>query len=198
MTAIRVHVDSPTGTVPVGTARISRARGVETTEFTYDDDFVAGPGWAVSPDLPIHRRGSVIEGLPGALDDSAPDAWGRNLIAMRLASQAGGAGQPGPPPPSSTVSSASTTSPGRVHSGSASTTTSRSSPRAPTFPRSSGSGRSSTPPDRSPEATTPTTPLQHCSRPDPAHSAVPARRPRSPTEPPCTSPSSRTTTTRGT
>lgn len=98
MTVIRVYVDSATGTVPVGTARINRVRGVETTEFTYDDSFMAGPGWAVSPDLPIHHRGPVIEGLPGGFDDSAPDAWGRNLITRRLASKARDAGHIGPTP----------------------------------------------------------------------------------------------------
>ncbi len=98
MTAIRVHVDSSTGTVPVGTARINRVRGVETTEFTYDDSFLSGPGWEVSPDLPLRTRGPVVEGLPGALDDSAPDAWGRNLITRRPASQARDAGHPAPTP----------------------------------------------------------------------------------------------------
>lgn len=98
MTAIRVHVDSSAGTVPVGTARISRVRGVETTEFTYDDGFLSGPGWEISPDLPLHVRGSVIEGLPGALDDSAPELWGRNLITRRLAAQARDAGHIAPTP----------------------------------------------------------------------------------------------------
>jgi serine/threonine-protein kinase HipA len=98
MTAIRVHVDSSTGTVPVGTARISRTRGVDTTEFTYDDSFLSGPAWEVSPDLPLHIRGSIVEDLPGALDDSAPDAWGRNLITRQLASQSRDAGHAAPTP----------------------------------------------------------------------------------------------------
>ncbi len=92
MTTVRVHVDSSNGTTPVGTARINRARGVETTEFTYDESYLAGPGWAVSPDLPLTSAGPVIEGLPGALADSAPDAWGRNLITRQLASRARDAG----------------------------------------------------------------------------------------------------------
>lgn len=98
MTAIRVHLDFSTGTVPVGTARISRRRSVETTEFTYDDNFLSGPGWPVSPDLPLDSRGPVVGGLPGALDDSAPDAWGRNLITRRLASEARVAGHVAPAP----------------------------------------------------------------------------------------------------
>lgn len=98
MTTIRVHVDTPAGTVPVGTARITRTRGIDATEFTYDDGFLAGPGWAVSPDLPVHTGGQIVEGLPGALDDSAPDTWGRNLITRRLASIARDAGHVAPTP----------------------------------------------------------------------------------------------------
>ena len=98
MTAIRVHVDGPSGTRPVGTARINRLRGVETTDFSYDQSFVSGPGWAVSPDLPLQTTGPVVEGLPGALDDCAPDTWGRNLITRRLASQARDTGHGAPTP----------------------------------------------------------------------------------------------------
>lgn len=98
MTAIRVHVQSSSGTVPVGTARVTRTRGVESTDFTYDDSFLSGPGWAISPDLPLHTGRAVIEGLPGALDDCAPDAWGRNLLTRRLASQARDSGSAAPTP----------------------------------------------------------------------------------------------------
>jgi len=98
VTTIRVHADTPVETVPVGTARITRTRGVETTEFTYDDRFLAGRPWAISPDLPLHDGRSVVEGLPGALDDSVPDAWGRNLITRQLASQARDAGHVAPTP----------------------------------------------------------------------------------------------------
>lgn len=88
MTTVRVHLDAPTGPTPVGTARIARARGVDTTEFTYDDEWLAGPGWAISPDLPVRSGRAVVEGLPGALADCAPDAWGRNLITRRWAALA--------------------------------------------------------------------------------------------------------------
>lgn len=92
MTLVRVHLDTADGTVPVGTARIDRLRGTETTEFTYDDSFLGGDGWAISPDLPLTRRRTVVEGLPGVLLDSAPDTWGRNLIARRAAAWARDAG----------------------------------------------------------------------------------------------------------
>ncbi len=98
MTSIRVHVDSSNGTVPVGTARISRVRGIETTDFSYDDGFLSGPGWDVSPDLSLQTRATVVEGLPGAFDDSAPDAWGRNLITRQLATLARIAGHAAPTP----------------------------------------------------------------------------------------------------
>ena len=98
MTAIRVYLDTENGPVVVGTAHIRRLRGVTTTQFTYDDSYLAGPGWAVSPDLALIHRESITDGLPGALDDSAPDTWGRNLITRRLASQARCAGHAAPAP----------------------------------------------------------------------------------------------------
>lgn len=98
MTAIQVHIDTPDGAVPVGMARVTRSRGIDTTEFSYHEAFLAGPGWEVSPDLPVRTGSSVVEGLPGALDDSAPDSWGRNLITRRLAAQAREAGHVAPTP----------------------------------------------------------------------------------------------------
>lgn len=75
MTTVQVHLDTPDGTVRVGEARITRSRGTDTTEFAYADSFLAGLGWEVSPDLPIRTGSAVLEGLPGAFDDSAPDTW---------------------------------------------------------------------------------------------------------------------------
>ncbi|MDP3399801.1 MAG: HipA N-terminal domain-containing protein, partial [Brevundimonas sp.] len=99
MTRIDVYVDEAgDGPVLAGVATVRRTRGVEATEFTYADGFLAGRAWPISPDLPIHRARMVIEGLPGALDDSAPDAWGRNLITRRLAAQSRDAGHVAPTP----------------------------------------------------------------------------------------------------
>lgn len=98
MTAVRVHLDTETGPVVVGTAYITRLRGTTTTQFTYEDRYLAGHGWAISPDLPPMRRDARTEGLPGALDDSAPDAWGCNLIMRHLASEARAGGQVAPAP----------------------------------------------------------------------------------------------------
>ena len=88
MTAIRVHLGATHGAVAVGTARIVRLRGAETTEFIYDDGFLADRGWAISPDLPLTSNRTVLEGLPGARLDSAPDTWGRNLVTRREAARA--------------------------------------------------------------------------------------------------------------
>jgi serine/threonine-protein kinase HipA len=98
VTAIQVLIDTPGVPVRVGTARVTRSRGIDTTEFSYDAAFLAGPGWEVSPDLPVRTGSSVVAGLPGALDDSAPDSWGRNLITRRLAAQAREAGHVTPTP----------------------------------------------------------------------------------------------------
>ena len=98
MTTVRVHLQTVDGPVAVGTARFDRLRGTTTTQFSYDDGYLAGPGWAISPDLPVLAGRPTTEGLPGALDDSAPDAWGRNLIARRLAARARDQGFDAPSP----------------------------------------------------------------------------------------------------
>ncbi|MGE3621360.1 MAG: hypothetical protein AB7L84_12945 [Acidimicrobiia bacterium] len=59
MTEIGVHLDAPDGVVAVGTARVDRHRGATTTRFRYHDAYLAGPGWALSPDLPV----TSVEGL---------------------------------------------------------------------------------------------------------------------------------------
>ena len=85
MTEVQVHLDLADGPVPAGAADIRTARGVTTTRFTYERTYLSGPGWDLSPDLPVVIGETVMEGLPGAFEDSSPDAWGRNLITRRLA-----------------------------------------------------------------------------------------------------------------
>ncbi|GAA3578038.1 HipA domain-containing protein [Microlunatus spumicola] len=89
-TRLRVGVDGASGTVPVATAHVSERRGVVSTTLTYDPAWTAAPAaYALSPDLPLlATRHQVTGGLPGAFADSAPDRWGRNLIAKRLRTQA--------------------------------------------------------------------------------------------------------------
>ncbi len=86
--AVQVCVDTGTETVLAGTAYVSVARGAVSTTFVYDDAWLTRRDvWAISPDLPLSQR-STTAGLPGALADSAPDRWGRNLVKKRLQAQA--------------------------------------------------------------------------------------------------------------
>ena len=89
-TRLRVSVDGEDGTVPAATAHVTERRGVVSTTLTYDPAWTAAPAaYALSPDLPLlETRHQVTGGLPGAFADSAPDRWGRNLIAKRLRTQA--------------------------------------------------------------------------------------------------------------
>lgn len=89
-TRLRVFVDSDGGTSPAATAHVSERRGVVSTTLTYDPAWTAAPAaYALSPDLAlVESRHQVSGGLPGAFADSAPDRWGRNLIAKRLRTQA--------------------------------------------------------------------------------------------------------------
>jgi serine/threonine-protein kinase HipA len=94
VTAIQVYVDTPAGPVEAGTADVERSRGVTTTRFVYARTYLAGEGWDLSPDLPGIAAETVTDGLPGAFEDSSPDAWGRNLIARRSARAWEGHGAP--------------------------------------------------------------------------------------------------------
>lgn len=94
MTSVQVFLDGPAGSREVGTADIVRSRGVTTTHFVYERAYLAAEGWDLSPDLSVLATETVTEGLPGAFEDSAPDAWGRNLIARRSARTWAGHGAP--------------------------------------------------------------------------------------------------------
>lgn len=96
MTQIDVFIDDEHGPELAGAANVTRLRGVDSTEFRYGDRFLAGRPWELSPDLSINGGRIIIEGLPGALDDSAPDAWGRALITRRNAALARDAGAVAP------------------------------------------------------------------------------------------------------
>lgn len=62
-----------------------RRRGVESASFVYDDRYLADPaGYALDPALPLvtgSLQTAVGRALFGAFSDSAPDRWGRMLIA---------------------------------------------------------------------------------------------------------------------
>lgn len=89
-TRLRVFVAGQDGTAPAATAHVSERRGVVSTTLTYDPTWTAAPGaYALSPELAlVGSRHQVSGRLPGAFADSAPDRWGRNLIAKRLRTQA--------------------------------------------------------------------------------------------------------------
>jgi serine/threonine-protein kinase HipA len=94
---VEVHVDLDTGTTLAGTVYFNTRRGQLSSTFTYDRGYVSSPdSFDISPDLPRANVTSVTEGLPGALSDSAPDRWGRNLITKKVQSAAKSAGQKSP------------------------------------------------------------------------------------------------------
>ena len=92
--AVEVHVDLDTGTTFAGTVYFNTRRGQLGSTFTYDRDYLSSSdSFDISPDLPRANVTSVTEGLPGALSDSAPDRWGRNLILKKVQSAAQDAGR---------------------------------------------------------------------------------------------------------
>src|SRR5512139_3472477 len=95
----QVHVAVDLGGVPVraGSAYVTERRGVVSVVFDYDAGYLADRrGYPLSPDLSLATGRHSLAGLPGCFADSAPDRWGRNLIAKRIRAQARGEGsQPG-------------------------------------------------------------------------------------------------------
>lgn len=80
-----VHTDIGGGALLVGHLHCHRRRGVESATFRYDDGWLAEPGaYELEPTLPL-RSGSFQTprgmSLFGCFSDSAPDRWGRTLIA---------------------------------------------------------------------------------------------------------------------
>lgn len=98
MTRIDVSVEVSGTTVDVGSADVRRHQGVDLTEFAYASSFLQGVPWEISPDLPLPAGVALSDGLPGALLDSSPDAWGRNLIIRQRAAAARDVGAIDGPP----------------------------------------------------------------------------------------------------
>ena len=83
--AIHVDLDLPDGAMNVGTAYIGVRRRAASTTFTYSNAYLAMPGaYALDPGLPLESGAHHVQGLPGAFADSAPDRWGRRIIAKRF------------------------------------------------------------------------------------------------------------------
>lgn len=82
---VEVALDLDGVTVDCGVARLHRRRGQITTDFTYDPAYLARPGaYEIDPALRMDVGRGVVEGLPGAFSDCAPDRWGRRLVQKRL------------------------------------------------------------------------------------------------------------------
>jgi serine/threonine-protein kinase HipA len=85
MTDVQVYVPLAGRDVLVGTLYSHRGRGAESATFLYAAEYLAHTGaYAVDPELPLRIGAShtrLGQALFGALTDSAPDRWGRTLIA---------------------------------------------------------------------------------------------------------------------
>ncbi len=90
---VGVHLDLDGTTAAVGTAYVTTSRGVTTTVFDYEPGYLAGDLWSISPDLPVAQQTARTNGLPGAMSDSAPDRWGRNLIERNIRTEDRSAGR---------------------------------------------------------------------------------------------------------
>ncbi|UAJ78720.1 type II toxin-antitoxin system HipA family toxin [Leifsonia sp. ZF2019] len=82
---LQVHVELAGATVLVGRAQFHRGRGaLASTTFQYDPDFLSKPhSYPIDPAFPLASGTHYVQGLPGAFTDSAPDRWGRTLLAKR-------------------------------------------------------------------------------------------------------------------
>ena len=91
---LEVCVQLDGATVIAGQCSITQRAARPVATFTYAQSFLALPeGYDLDPSLRRDSATHVGEGLFGAFADSAPDWWGRNLIARRLRAQAREAGQ---------------------------------------------------------------------------------------------------------
>lgn len=89
ITQLHVAVDIDGRTTSAATAYVTERRGVVSTSLIYDASYIgAGDAYALGPDLGLISARHQVAGLPGSFADSAPDRWGRNLIARRLRGQA--------------------------------------------------------------------------------------------------------------
>lgn len=81
---IVVAVDLDGSTQPAGSLHVD-ARRTLTSTYTYRPEYLQAPhSYALDPRLLLQEGPSHTAGLPGALSDTAPDRWGRNLIRKRL------------------------------------------------------------------------------------------------------------------
>lgn len=80
-----VWSDESGSSMRAGTLYVTDSRGVVTSIFEYDPEYLTHRGnLALGPDLPVESGRAVTKGLPGVMADSAPDRWGRHLISREM------------------------------------------------------------------------------------------------------------------
>lgn len=84
-----VHIEIAGEQVYVGQLFHQFARGKETSSFEYSAEYLNHPhAYKISPELELYSGPQPGYGaLPAAFSDSAPDRWGRNLIAKAIREQ---------------------------------------------------------------------------------------------------------------
>lgn len=81
MTDLEVLIDTAASPQRVGTAHVTRSRGRVSTTFLYDPGYLMSGGTNIDPSLRLDPGAQYCAGLLRAFADTAPDRWGRNLIA---------------------------------------------------------------------------------------------------------------------
>lgn len=81
MTDVDVFIDTAGSPRRVGTAHVTRSRGRVSTTFLYDPAYLVAGGDGIDPSLRLDPGAQYYAGLLRAFADTAPDRWGRNLIA---------------------------------------------------------------------------------------------------------------------
>lgn len=81
---VRVEIDLDGRSVFVGEAYFHVARSQISTTFKYANEYLElRQAFPIDPQLPLSTAPFNLPGLPGAFGDSAPDRWGRNLVAKQ-------------------------------------------------------------------------------------------------------------------
>ena len=95
---VRVFLDAPEAAVRVGTLWARSRQGVASATFMYHADWLAWAGcFALSPELPLTagpHHTPAGRALFGALADSAPNRWGRQLMRQDARRRAPSGGAP--------------------------------------------------------------------------------------------------------
>ena len=83
-----VHVWLPDSPTPVLAGEFTHDSVGPVGRFRYDSAYLAARRPPLAPDLPLRSRPCAVTGGHGIFPlfmDAGPDAWGRHLLARRLA-----------------------------------------------------------------------------------------------------------------